>query len=291
MRALLEKLGLASPLARILRRPSRPQAPVSGLADGGTYRRNKRVAEDGRVTLARVCHLEPWTQALSSQGVDEPLDLPDPTYPSRFRATSLERRGEDRQERLARWCASETARMAPWVRCYVGPQLEGEDESPYWGRAHYCMAGQAGQGDTIVVRSDMREDDVRRTYWHEVWHILERFLTKEAMAAVNEALVRQGGEWGGASKVLSDPRKQFPNAGEFEGEYMSSDVERRARLFGLWCALIDEGGGAVIPGDLAPQRGTYGTGARSSSPRGPGSLASTSSRRGSSAGRPDVMDV
>jgi hypothetical protein len=140
--------------------------------------------------------------------------------------------------------------MAPWVRVYVGPQPEDEDEDPIWGRAHYCAEGREGHGDTVVVRSDMREDDVRATLWHELWHIVERFIVPAAMDAVEDALVRRGGTWGGASKVMSDPTKRFPHAGDFEGRYMSSPIERRARLFQLWCSLLDEGGGAALPEPL-----------------------------------------
>ncbi|MCQ4160833.1 hypothetical protein NON00_12935 [Roseomonas sp. GC11] len=245
MRALLERMGLASPVGRVLRPLRVHQAPASGLADGGSYQ-HREIRSDAP-TLSRVCRIDAWTHGLSWHDVQQPLDLPDPQCPARFQPSHRAAESEERQEHMARWCATELARICPWVQCYIGPQLEDEDGGANWGAAHYCLPGQDGRGDTILVRSDLREDDVRNTFWHEAWHIIERFLSPSAMAVVDEALVRRGGAWGGASKLLTDPTKRFPHAGEFRGEYMSSHVERRARLFGLWCSLIDEGGGMVIP--------------------------------------------
>ena len=104
-------------------------------------------------------------------------------------------------------------RITPHAVWYAAPAFFGCERDSGW-------AGLAFRaGPVVVLRTCYGEHSTVSSAFHEAWHVVERLLTREEMAAVDGAVGR-GGNW--------------------QGGYYDSMIERRARAFQNWAMARHE---------------------------------------------------
>lgn len=130
------------------------------------------------------------------------------------------------------------SRCAPWCTVYVGPRLWSfadpeEDLSAFRdmhrlrdGRVVHGLGGQAwirgrslAAPDTILLAAWASPRALLATMHHELWHVLEKYLSNEAASVIDAAVAAGSPAPGG---------------------YLDSIVERRARLYQHWASAMDE---------------------------------------------------
>jgi hypothetical protein len=131
-------------------------------------------------------------------------------------------------------------RMAPWVTAYVVPALlVSADDGDYAadrsrrvvGGREYTTAGGAAfiRQDVIMLSGTAGATHLLSTAAHEIFHIIEPLLSREARRILSAA-ASNGPEWHGA--------------------YFASESERLARMFQHWAMAYTEGlPGRALPAD------------------------------------------
>ena len=105
------------------------------------------------------------------------------------------------------------SRITPHAVWYAAPAFFACEKDDGWVGVAFTA------GPVVAIRTAFSERYTVSAAYHEAWHVVERLLTRDEMAAVDDAVGR-GGDW--------------------NGDYYDRRIERRARAFQSWAMARHE---------------------------------------------------
>lgn len=124
-----------------------------------------------------------------------------------------------------------SARVAPWANWWWGPTIEGDWRAPTDGSDRHPGGLALARSAVIMLTTAGAPTWTVRAAYHEAFHVLDDWLTLDERRVL-DAAVDRGPTW--------------------PTPYLSSRVERRARLFEGFAMYLHEGG-SVIVGSRTPE--------------------------------------
>ncbi|WP_298723659.1 hypothetical protein [uncultured Ferrovibrio sp.] len=119
------------------------------------------------------------------------------------------------------YIAELATRIAPWVDLYLGPRILSETGERWGGHCHQ------NQG-VVFVNTRAYASTALETLFHELFHAVDWYLQPPDRRVLDAAVAR---------------------GADYESEYLSDPVERRARLFEKFASYIYEGGRCLACAD------------------------------------------